>query len=263
MDTPVYSITPLYLGEMTDYETSMHTYSFGYGVKVQSPYLAFLIRGKDKNILVDTGPCDMETLRKYHSHVQAILPPEKHIVNVLKEEGLEPQDIDFIICTHLHWDHCHNNGCFPGKKVYVQKREVLYALNPLEIHQYTYESPQTGLIPPWIAAGNPLEIIDGDQEILPGITLLLTPGHTPGSQCVLINTTDGKYLIGGDTINLYDNWYGNEKYHHLAAGIHVNLEDCYKSFQKLDALSFKEVIPSHDMRVLAHPIYPAQGSTRY
>lgn len=147
MATPTYTIKPLYLGEMTKYEKSMHTFTFDYGVKMHSPYLSFLVQGNGMNILVDTGPKNYEVIKKYHSHVEADVPPEVHILKQLEKEGLTPDDIDFIICTHLHWDHCQNNDCFPGKRVYTQKREVLYAINPIELHWYTYESPQCGLTP--------------------------------------------------------------------------------------------------------------------
>ena len=53
MNKPTYTIKPLYLGEMTRYEKSMHTFTFGYGVKMHSPYLAFLVQGDGKNILVN------------------------------------------------------------------------------------------------------------------------------------------------------------------------------------------------------------------
>ena len=49
MNKPTYTIKPLYLGEMTRYEKSMHTFTFDYGVKMHSPYLAFLVQGAEKN----------------------------------------------------------------------------------------------------------------------------------------------------------------------------------------------------------------------
>ena len=109
MNKPTYTIKPLYLGEMTRYEKSMHTFTFDYGVKMHSPYLAFLVQGDGKNILVDTGPKNLEVIKRYHSHVEADVPPEVHLLKVLEKHGLKPEDIDFIICTHLHWDHCQNN----------------------------------------------------------------------------------------------------------------------------------------------------------
>lgn len=184
------------------------------------------------------------------------MPPEVHLLKVLEKHGLKPEDIDFIICTHLHWDHCQNNDCFPSKKVYTQKREVLYAINPVELHWYTYESPQCGLTPVWASAGTKLVVLDGDEEIIPGIEVFLTPGHTPGSQCVRVNTEDGYYLIAGDTVNIYENWEGNAKYHHVPAGIHVDLREYEETFKKMDKIDFKVILPGHDMKVLEHSVYP-------
>ena len=207
-------------------------------------------------ILVDTGPKNLEVIKRYHSHVEADVPPEVHLLKVLEKHGLKPEDIDFIICTHLHWDHCQNNDCFPSKKVYTQKREVLYAINPVELHWYTYESPQCGLTPVWASAGTKLVVLDGDEEIIPGIEVFLTPGHTPGSQCVRVNTEDGYYLIAGDTVNIYENWEGNAKYHHVPAGIHVDLREYEETFKKMDKIDFKVILPGHDMKVLEHSVYP-------
>lgn len=85
MATPTYTIKPLYLGEMTKYEKSMHTFTFDYGVKMHSPYLAFLVQGNGLNILVDTGPKNYEVIKEYHSHVEADVPPEVHILKVLEK----------------------------------------------------------------------------------------------------------------------------------------------------------------------------------
>ncbi len=93
-------------------------------------------------------------------------------------------------------------------------------------------------------------------EIAPGIHVVLTPGHTPGSQCVCVNTEDGIYLIAGDTVNMYENWTGNDLYPHIPGGIHVDLADVEASYAKLEQIGFRELIPSHDMRVLEHDVYP-------
>jgi len=250
-----YTIKPLYLGKMLDFEKSVYTYRTDYGVKMDTPFMAFLIQGKDRNILVDTGPKGIDVVKKNHSHVNAEIP-EGVLVDALAKNGLKPEDIDFIICTHLHWDHCQNNDCFPGKKVYVQRIELQYAACPLEAQQQTYESPCCGMIPKWATAGNVMVPVDGDCELDPGIEVFLTPGHTPGSQIVRVNTSDGKYIIAGDTANLYENWYGNDGNTHVHGGIHVSLEDVEESNRKIEKLEFTELIPSHDMKVLDHEVYP-------
>ena len=78
----------------------------------------------------------------------------------------------------------------------------------------------------------------------------------PGSQCVRVNTEDGYYLIAGDTVNIYENWEGNAKYHHVPAGIHVDLREYEETFKKMDKIDFKVILPGHDMKVLEHSVYP-------
>ncbi len=257
MSQATYTITPLWLGLMTHYERSAHLYACDQGVKMQSPYIAFLIRGNGKNIVVDTGPCSPELVAKYHGHVRVDIKPEDSLPSRLKEQGVAPADVDYVINTHLHWDHCYNNNLFPGKPIYVQKAEIIGAMFPYECHWFTYESPQSGLTPPWFENAHQFKVVDGDAEIDDGIGLYLTPGHTKGSQCVMVNTGDGPYLICGDTINIYDNWTGNGKLKHIATGIHIDLSDCYASFEKIETLRFTALIPGHDIRVFDNKVYPA------
>ena len=88
MNKPTYTIKPLYLGEMTRYEKSMHTFTFDYGVKMHSPYLAFLVQGDGKNILVDTGPSlGSLTINAFTAADEIIIPidPELFALVGLKE----------------------------------------------------------------------------------------------------------------------------------------------------------------------------------
>ena len=75
-----------------------------------------------------------------------------------------------------------------------------------------------------------------------GIEVIALPGHSPGSQGVLINTKNGKYIIAGDLINAAENW---EK--RLPGGLYGSLEDCYASFEKIERCE-ATVIPSHDYK---------------
>jgi len=118
--------------------------------------------------------------------------PETDIVSV--EEGLgklklKPDDIDIIIATHLHCDHIALGRLYKKAKFVVQKRELEYAKNPHTIDAVLYN----------LASFNNFnwEVIDGDREIVPGISVLLTPGHSPGGQSVAINTPAGKAIITG------------------------------------------------------------------
>ena len=68
---------------------------------------------------------------------------------MLRQRGLEPGDIDVVINTHLHWDHCSNNALFPKATFYVQRDELGYACAPLPVHRQAYEK-NPGLSPGWL-----------------------------------------------------------------------------------------------------------------
>jgi N-acyl homoserine lactone hydrolase len=75
------------------------------------------------------------------------------------------------------------------------------------------------------------------------------PGHTPGSQGVLVETDAGPFLLAGDTVDTYENWEGNSQVEHIPSGIHTDLFQYFDSFRKIEHLGC-EVIPSHDAAVL-------------
>src|SRR5919197_6565968 len=92
-----------------------------------------------------------------------------------------------VINTHLHFDHCGGNRLFAGVPIYVQRAEREAAREP----DYT--------IPEWAEfEGATYEEVDGEAEILPGIRVVPTPGHTPGHQSVLVDTEDGLVVVAGD-----------------------------------------------------------------
>jgi len=179
----------------------------------------------------------------------------QNIETGLKKIGLNPEDIDILICTHLHWDHCFNNHKFKNAHILVQREEIRYAIAPLPMHALFYESQMIGMRPPWLNALESIEIVDGDREIVPGIELVKIPGHTPGFQGVKIKTSAGNYFIAGDFCPLFENWEGVPPLKHVASPIHVNLEDYYESFEKVEKIA-DFVLPGHDLKVFEKESYP-------
>ena len=102
--------------------------------------------------------------------------------------GMSPADIGLVINTHLHFDHCGQNAVFAHAPVYVQRAELARAQR---------EAPQ---LCDWLGFMNAsFELLDGDAEILPGVSVITTPGHTEGHQSVVVRTGDGSAdLLTGD-----------------------------------------------------------------
>ena len=98
-----------------------------------------------------------------------------------------PRDVVCVINTHLHFDHCGGNRLFAGTPIYVQRREREEARTV----GYT--------IPEWVEFDGAQYVeLEGEAEILPGLRVVPTPGHTPAHQSVLVATDDGLVIVAGD-----------------------------------------------------------------
>ena len=138
------------------------------------PGYLHVIEHPDGRILVDTGMIDLtpELDEDWHPTIY----PERI-----------PREVALVINTHLHFDHCGGNRLFPGIPIHVQRRELEAAREP----DYT--------IPEWVEfEGATYVELDGEAEIVPGVRVLPTPGHTPGHQSVLVDTDDGLVVVAGD-----------------------------------------------------------------
>jgi N-acyl homoserine lactone hydrolase len=142
------------------------------------------IAGPGPKILVDAG-ADAEI---FTSRGMA----ETDIISVkdsFDKLGIKPEDIDIVLVSHLHCDHIGLGHLFKNAVFVVQKKELEYARKPHPIDAILYD-PGT-----WENLN--LEVIDGDKEIVPNVSVILTPGHTPGGQSVEVGTTAGKAIITG------------------------------------------------------------------
>jgi N-acyl homoserine lactone hydrolase len=245
-------IRPISTGRFLQAEKSNFTYGVDQGTKIQSTIIMFLIEGAAKRILVDTGGSGPEWASKYHHPLERSAKEDP--VKAIESLGLKPTDIDLIINTHLHWDHCFNNHLFPNARILVQAEELRYAISPLPCHAVYYESQVIGMTPPWLQALDRIDTIEGEMEVEPGIRIIPFPGHTTGFQGVLVDLGSGPCLIAGDDCPLFDNWYGNNQATHIPPGIHVDLRDCYRSLKKMEKLA-KTILPAHDLRVLEREVY--------
>jgi len=161
-----------------------------------------LIQTYDKNILLDTGLGDKFD-EKFKERFKVNKAKELNIS--LKEVGLTPEDIDMVINTHLHFDHAGGNTrlemgnptpSFPRAKYVIQRGEWEDAINPNERTRASYL--KDNLIP--IQETGLLELIDGDTELLPGVRTIVTGGHTPNHQIVLLESEGKKALYLGDLV---------------------------------------------------------------
>jgi N-acyl homoserine lactone hydrolase len=146
------------------------------------PVHGFVVTHPGGAILVDTGVGGPD---EWLADWRVV---NRRVADALAELDLTPADIGLVINTHLHFDHCGQNVAFRHAAVYVQRTELDRA---------RVESPE---LCDWLDFTNTrFELIDGDAEIVPGVRVIATPGHTAGHQCVLVGTAaDATDLLIGD-----------------------------------------------------------------
>lgn len=156
----------------------------------------------NRRVLVDTGNGD-----KLSPKLKDIygIDHDGSIATALTELGVPAESIDAVIFTHLHFDHCGGATrragdavelSFPRAKYYVQRAELDAALAPHERNRASYL--QENIAP--LAAADALVCVDGPTEIVPGISVVPTPGHSHGHQSVLIDAGDDKAVFFGDVV---------------------------------------------------------------
>jgi glyoxylase-like metal-dependent hydrolase (beta-lactamase superfamily II) len=164
-----------------------------------------LIRTGLNNILIDTGVG--EKFPDKFNKIYAIDMP-RGLIPELKRLGLQPEDIHYVINTHLHFDHCGGNTrlnekgapvpTFPNAKYIINRLEWEDALNPNSRSKASYL--KDNLVP--LAEAKQVMIIDGDAEIVPGVQVQVTGGHTRGHQIVYIKSQGATAVYCADLIPL-------------------------------------------------------------
>lgn len=255
-----FTITPLVMAYGPQREKSRFTFLHNFGEKIDLPYVSWLIQDPDRgiNILVDVG-CSAE---EYASHIK---PPGEtklrhageefaDVINIrpldrmLADRGLDTGDIDFIVLTHLDWDHCMNLPLFPATKVIVQRKEW----DALPPHPFI----ASGFAPDYRyqeMALSGLELTEGDQQLVPGLEVLFTPGHTPGGQSIAVETSKGRYVIAG-LCTIWENYFPDPeilktaKYEVIPPGGHTDLFDAYNSVVRIRDEAGTQLLPAHHLK---------------
>ncbi len=240
----MWKITPLHLGTLNVTLASQicrHGVVHDVGRVVKAPCIAFLLRHTETGevILVDAGPAnDTEWGSKWHNPIERT--EDQYLEPQLAKNGLKPEDIKTVILTHLHWDHAYGVLLLPNARVYVQKVEMQYSVAPMRTDYKHYETNVKTQIPFFMNFYHQIELLKGDTVLRDGLEVITLPGHSPGSQGVVVDTEKGKYIMAGDLINTVENWETR-----IPSGIYGNMQDSLDSLDKMEKYN-AVVLPSHD-----------------
>ncbi|GBE31028.1 putative quorum-quenching lactonase YtnP [bacterium BMS3Bbin04] len=164
-----------------------------------------LVKTGDANVLIDTG-CGGKWSDK-EAAMFAIDKP-RTLISDLERAGMKKEDITHVIHTHLHFDHAgggtyiDNDGQlktqFPNATYFAQRGEWEVANNPNSRDRRSYKPENLN---PLTESGQ-LQFIDGDQEVLPGISVRVTGGHTKHHQVIFVKSGAHTAVYNGDLIPL-------------------------------------------------------------
>ncbi len=158
-----------------------------------------LVRTGDELVLIETGIGDKFDAK--HNNIYAVDKCGGTLLDGLKRQGVSPEDIQIVINSHLHFDHCGWNvrregdrliPTFPRARYVVQRGEWEHGLSPSERDRGSY-------VEEFFRAAEPrTHLVEGNTEILPGIRLEVIPGHNRHIQCVWIESGADKVCFISD-----------------------------------------------------------------
>lgn len=176
------------------------------GETFELPVSCVLLRHAQGNVLFDTG-CHPDVavdpegrLGMLAKYMTPIMPADDHVLTSLRAVGLGPEDIDVVVCSHLHTDHCGCNGFFRKATVFVHalEMEAANASNALDRGYIRGDWDHPG----------PLQIFDSQTDLFGDgkITLLPLPGHSKGTTGALVKLDQsGEFLLASDALSVRAN----------------------------------------------------------
>lgn len=165
--------------------------------KITFFFYMWCIKRADEVVLVDTGMTDKD-MNDFGLRNQT-RPTE-----LLNQISVDPRNVKTIIISHLHADHFSAHNLYPKATFYIQTREVAFWATLPKSHSAFRASCRIAELIGLNYAGR-VRFIDGEEEILSGICLVLVGGHTPGSQVIAVQTARGTAILTCDAVDFYEN----------------------------------------------------------
>lgn len=246
------TVTPLKLAELVDLPASVSTYGHGTdGDRTTVPVHAFLVQGAACGTLLFDLGCPDPSAPPVPGRPR--VADHRSVGDALRSIDVDPADVTTVVASHLHWDHCVGLDDVPEARLIVQRAELRFAFAPDPEQWRPYDSWEQGRTPSWFTALHRTEAVDGVVRLADGLVVLPTPGHTPGSQSLLVEGTRHSFLLCGDLFTSYDVFHGlvprlGARPVRIPPGIHHDLQAWRRSMDMVVQNRWTPV-PAHDARV--------------
>jgi glyoxylase-like metal-dependent hydrolase (beta-lactamase superfamily II) len=247
---PLYEAYAVRYATLTGYPVASLVQGADKARKLDIAMTIWVLRGPGRIVLVDAGFYRPKLLKE-RKGITDYVRPDKALARL----GIKPEDVTDIVITHTHWDHADGADLFPKAKVWIQKAEY---------EHYTAGMTTGGELDHLSALvklneEGRLRPVDGDKEILPGITVYIGGKHTFESQYVGVKTRAGTMVIASDNVYLYENL---DKHVPIAATLDARSNLAAQERMRKIASDPKRIIPGHDPDVFVRFPRPGDGIAR-
>ena len=228
--TGVQRMIVFYCGEAHIPDISPWSPGFNVGKPMDFSDNCYLIRHGDDWMLWDSGFADalVDTPAGVLGARNMRMMRTRTLASQLAEVGVTPAQVKFIAFSHTHADHVGNSRLFPTATLYIQQAEYDAAFGP--------EPQKYGFVPAMYATlrDNPTVKLHGDFDVFGdgSVTIISTPGHTPGHQSLLVRLPKtGPVVLSGDLAHFEENFVERR-----APGFNFSVEQSIASMNKVDAV---------------------------
>ncbi len=216
-------------------------------------YFIWVLKSGDKTIVVDTGYDALEAKRRN----RPIIRDPAQSLNAL---GLNAEEIDTVIITHLHYDHAGGLGRYPKATFHLQKSEMEFATGPCmcsDVIQMPFTADHVCEMVHKIYSGR-VVFHEGDGFVAEGVSVHCVGGHSRGLQVVRVKTAQGYLCLASDASHYYENFLAQKPF-----PIVVDMENMIEGFSIIQELASNKsfVIPGHDPIVTK--VFPNFGESGF
>lgn len=186
-------------------DKSLITFGRDMGKKIEVPVPYYLIQHPKGNVLFDLGN-SIEVAKDAKKHWGAVtevytptMKEDDWVVTNIRKVGVKPEDINYVVLSHLHLDHAGAIGEFPNAKYIVQKDELRWAYTAEFYQRAAYIRADFDKdVDWWLLDGHNDDNLDlfGDGTLI----IWFTPGHSPGGQSLVVKLNEGTFVLTGDCV---------------------------------------------------------------
>jgi glyoxylase-like metal-dependent hydrolase (beta-lactamase superfamily II) len=238
----VYDVAALRYGTRTTRKSECYLDWDSYGEPDQEivmDYFFWVVRNGDTAIVVDTGFDPLVGERRGRT---TLCPP----VELLRRIGVEPESVETVVLTHLHYDHTGNIDAFTNAERVAQLRELEFWFGPearlpqFAPHVEREEIERLDEVR--------IRVLDGDAEVAPGVEAVLVGGHSPGQMVLVVRTAGGTAVLASDAVHYYEELDLERPF-----AIHHDLEAMragYRVVRELASRPGAALVAGHDPEVM-------------